>query len=60
MIKRVEIIALIFKSVDYLELIYDEITSDKCKVEGWDIGVRIVAKISHTQYITTKNLVTTI
>jgi len=43
MIKRVEIIALIFKSVDYLELIYDEITSDKCKVEGWDIGVRIVA-----------------
>jgi|TARA_R110000765_G_scaffold271466_1_gene370161 hypothetical protein len=43
MIKRIEIIALIFKSVDYLELIYNEITSDKCKVDGWEIGIRIVA-----------------
>jgi hypothetical protein len=41
--KNLEIIALIFKSVDYLELIYKELISDKCKVDGWDIGVRIVA-----------------
>jgi hypothetical protein len=43
MIKRIEIIALIFKSVDYLELIYNELTSDKCKLDGWEVGVRIVA-----------------
>jgi hypothetical protein len=43
MIKRIEIIALIFKSVDYLELIYNELKSDKCKLDGWEIGVRIVA-----------------
>lgn len=41
--KRIEVISLVFKSVDYLELIYNELTSDKCKVEGWDVGVRIVA-----------------
>ncbi len=43
MIKRIEIIALIFKSVDYLELIYNELTSNKCKLDGWEVGVRIVA-----------------
>lgn len=43
MIKRIEIIALIFKSVDYLNLIYEELKSGKCKVGGWDVGVRIVA-----------------
>lgn len=41
--KNVEIISLIFKSVDYLDLIYKELKSDKCKVDGWDVGVRIVA-----------------
>ena len=43
MIKRVEIISLIFKSVDYLDLIYKELKSEKCKVEGWEVGLRIVA-----------------
>tara|TARA_B100002019_G_C21273989_1_gene604074 strand:- start:9 stop:737 length:729 start_codon:yes stop_codon:yes gene_type:complete len=43
MINRIEIIALIFKSVDYLELIYNELTSDNCKVDGWEVGIRIVA-----------------
>lgn len=43
MIKRIEIITLIFKSVDYLNLIYNELKSDKCKVDGWDVGVRVIA-----------------
>lgn len=41
--KNIEIVSLIFKSVDYLNLIYNELKSDKCKIEGWDVGVRIVA-----------------
>lgn len=41
--KNIEIISLIFKSVDYLNLIYKELKSDKCKVDGWDVGIRIVA-----------------
>ncbi len=40
---NLEIISLIYKSVDYLELIYNELKSDKCKVDGWDISLRIVA-----------------
>jgi hypothetical protein len=41
--KSIEVIALIFKSLDYLDLIYNELKSDKCKVDGWDVKVRIVA-----------------
>lgn len=41
--KNLEIISLIFKSTDYLDLIYNELKSDKCKVHGWDITLRIVA-----------------
>lgn len=41
--KNLEIIALIFKSCDYLDLIYKELKSDKCKVDGWDVSIRIVA-----------------
>jgi hypothetical protein len=40
---NIEIISLIFKSVDYLDLIYKELKSNKCKVEGWDVSLRIVA-----------------
>lgn len=40
--KQLEIISLIYKSVDYLNLIYTELKSDKCKVEGWDINIRLV------------------
>jgi hypothetical protein len=40
---NVEVIALIFKSLDYLDLIYQELKSDKCKAIGWDVSVRIVA-----------------
>jgi hypothetical protein len=41
--KNIEVIALIFKSVDYLDLIYNELKSKKCHVDGWDVSVRIVA-----------------
>ncbi len=41
--KNVEVISLIFKSEDYLDLIYKELKSDKCKVDGWDVTLRIVA-----------------
>ena len=41
--KNIEIIAMIYKSLDYLELISNELTSDKCKVDGWNVGIRIVA-----------------
>jgi hypothetical protein len=41
--KNIEIISLIFKSLDYLDLIYKELKSDNCKVDGWDVGIRIVA-----------------
>ena len=41
--KNIEIIAMIYKSLDYLDLIYRELKSDKCKLEGWDVGLRIIA-----------------
>ena len=41
--KSVEVISLIFKSLDYLDLIVKELKSDKCKVDGWDVSIRIVA-----------------
>lgn len=40
--KNVEIISLIYKSVDYLHLIYEQMKSDNCKVDGWDVGVRLI------------------
>lgn len=41
--KSLEIVALIYKSTDYLELIVNELKKDYCKIDGWDIGIRIVA-----------------
>ena len=41
--KNVEVISLIFQSVPYLHFIANEFKSDLCKVEGWEVGVRIVA-----------------
>lgn len=49
--KNIEIISLIFKSVDYLDLIYKELKSDKCKVDGWNVGVRIVANDATTEIL---------
>jgi len=41
--ENLEIISLIYKSTEYLKFITDQLKSDNCKVEGWDVGVRIVA-----------------
>ena len=40
--KNVEVISLIYKSVDYLNLITNELKSNKCVVDGWDVGIRLV------------------
>jgi len=50
-IKTIEIIALIFKSVDYLDLIFSELKGENCKVEGWDVSLRIVANDATPQVI---------
>ncbi len=41
--KEVEVISLIYKSVDYLEFIYKQLQSDFNKVNGWHVTTRIVA-----------------
>lgn len=40
--KNVEIVSLIYKSKDYLYSIYNQLKSDNCKVDGWEIGIRIL------------------
>jgi hypothetical protein len=41
--KSLEIITLIYKSTDYLDLIVSEFKKDYCKVDGWDIRYKIIA-----------------
>ena len=41
--KNIEVVSLIYKSVQYLHFIYEQLKSDMCKVDGWDVSVRIVA-----------------
>lgn len=41
--KNVEVIGLIYKSTDYLEFLAAQLKSRFCKVDGWDVGVRIIA-----------------
>jgi hypothetical protein len=43
MSKSIELISLIYKSTEYLESIYNEMKSDFCKVDGWDVQTKIVA-----------------
>lgn len=40
---NIEIISLIYKSTQYLDLIVSELKKDYCKVEGWEVGIRVVA-----------------
>jgi hypothetical protein len=39
---NIEILTLVYKSVDYTRLMYKELKSDFCRVDGWDIGVRLI------------------
>jgi len=41
--KNIEIIGLIYKSVDYLNLLCNQLKSEACKVNGWDVSIRVVA-----------------
>lgn len=43
MMNNIEIIGMIYKSVQYLDLMVTELKKDYCQVDGWDVGVRIVA-----------------
>ena len=49
--KNVEIISLIYKSVDYLDFIVDQLQGESCKVPGWDVGIRIVANDANERVI---------
>jgi len=40
---NIEIISLIYKSTQYLDLIASELKKDYCQVDGWGVGIRIVA-----------------
>ncbi len=55
--KNVEVVSLIFSSVQYLHFIYEQLNSALCEVEGWDVGVRIVANDATDEVISElKNL----
>ena len=41
--KNIEIISLIYKSTQYLDFIIKEMTSENCLVDGWGVGLKIVA-----------------
>lgn len=40
---NIEIIALIYKSTQYLEFITEQMKSRLCKVPGWDVHLRVIA-----------------
>lgn len=50
--KNLEIIGLVFKSEDYLDLLFNQLNSDYCKVDGWRISTRIVANDALPHIIT--------
>ena len=41
--KNVEVVTLVYKSLDYLNFIVKQLKSGLCRVDGWDVGVRVVA-----------------
>ena len=49
--KNVEIISLIYKSVDYLNLMINQFKSDLVKLDGWDVGVRIITNDATTEVL---------
>ena len=40
---NVELIGMIYKSVQYLDLMVSELRKDYCQVDDWDVGIRVVA-----------------
>lgn len=41
--KKIEIVSIIYRSTDYLDFIYRQLKGPYCKVNGWDVRLRIVA-----------------
>ena len=41
-VKNVEVVSLIYKSVEYLDFIYSQLR-EYGKADGWDVGIRIIA-----------------
>jgi hypothetical protein len=49
--KNVEVVSLVYRSVDYLHFIVNQLKSDRCKVDGWDVGVRVLANNASQEVI---------
>lgn len=41
--KNIELIALIYRSVNYLNFIVEQLNTSFCRSDGWDVGIRLVA-----------------
>ena len=37
--KNVEVVTLVYQSLDYMNFIANQLKSDLCKAEGWEVGV---------------------
>ena len=49
--KNIELISLIYQSVDYLKMIHKELTSENNFVEGWKVNYRIIANDANADVI---------
>lgn len=51
MTQNIELISLIYRSTEYLDFIYHELTSAYCAVPDWQVGIRIVANDATTEVV---------
>ena len=49
--KNIEIVSLIYKSVDYLKMIIEQLTSGNNEVEGWSVTYRIIANDANQEVL---------
>jgi hypothetical protein len=49
--KNIELIALIYKSVDYLKMIHKELISEKNSTPGWNVNYRIIANDANIEVL---------
>lgn len=49
--KNLEIISLAYKSINYLRSIVNQLKTDSCKIDGWDIGIRIILNDATSEVI---------
>jgi len=48
---EIELIALIYKSVDYLKMIVEQLTSQNNQVQGWDVTYRVIANDASSEVL---------